>query len=215
MYLLINKYIEQLLEGLNQELAIQPYINLRRILYETDVSQNIEFQANYKSYWKMIRWITNEDFYNEYFRLMEELKNQENQENLSVEVVVRHLYIFPTDNNGELKLQFSFSSKLVHIIKPSLPIYDSRVSDFYFLPDIEGDIDERIEIFISSYNFLVKEYARILQAGLLNEAIEHFRKHFHIQNEYTDVRTIDTLIWRFVSFARSEGAIRDGIILYE
>ena len=74
-------------------------------------------------------------------------------------------------------------------------------------------MEAKLKRLLRSYRFLEKEYDRVLKEGLLEPAITTFRKRFNVGNNYADEKIIDTLIWKFVSFARS-GAIRDGTILY-
>jgi hypothetical protein len=57
------------------------------------------------------------------------------------------------------------------MIDPRLPVYDSMVETFYFLPRSYSETPERkLADLMRSYRFLVDEYERILQEGLLRPA---------------------------------------------
>jgi hypothetical protein len=131
-----------------------------------------------------------------------------------VEEITRTLYEIPINAKEKKVLQFSFASKLVHMINPRLPVYDRMVESFYFLPrSYAGTAQKKLANLLRSYRFLVAEYDRILREGLLASAIDELRRRFQLPAEYSDQKIIDTLIWKFVPFLES-GALRDGSVVY-
>jgi hypothetical protein len=50
---------------------------------------------------------------------------------------------------------------------------------------------------VKFYEFLKKEYQRILESGVLSASIQAFRQRFEGKN-HTDEKIIDSLIWKFV-----------------
>ena len=101
------------------------------------------------------------------------------------------------------------------MLRPHLPVYDSMLASFFFLPSgTAGELTEAKLVRLSAaYRFLVSEYSRVRRKGLLGPAITAFRGRFQVGNAYTDGKVIDTLIWKFAILLRS-GVIRDGAILY-
>lgn len=210
MYLLINQHIEPLLTLMDQREHLQRYYSLIERLQHVNVAEDAEFQKSYRAFWAMNVARLSEDFIAEYFGYLEQHKYD--NPGPTVEAATRHLYEVPTSADGQHTLQFSFASKLVHMIAPTLPIYDRMVERFYFLPEETRTGLNKLPMLLQSYNCLVHEYQRIIEAQLLAEAIVACRVRFPGQN-LTDEKIIDSLIWSFVSWCQG-GAVRDGAAVY-
>jgi hypothetical protein len=211
MYELINGNIDTLLCSINRKKDIEPYIWLLETLPGVDVTNHPKYQQVYRDYWKLNPARLDDKFVAAYFSLLQELKNHTE---ISVEVVSRNLLKTPS-HTGRYSLQFSFASKLVHMLKPDHPVYDKMVDDFFFFPTgtAKEAREAKLARLLTSYRFLFQEYERILEQELLSDAIIKFRKYFHVCNGYTNQKIIDTLIWKFVSLLRS-GAIINSVIVY-
>ena len=177
MYYLINQHIDQLLLTIDATRDIQPYVSLIHNFNEVNVAANMEFQRTYRRYWQLNAARLGEDFCKVYFALLEELKQERNT---GVDTVARRLWETPTHGDGRQSLQFSFASKLAHMLNNHLPIYDSLVESFYFLPtgSATEKFEEKLQRLLASYKFLIAEYNRVLANGLLAYAIERFRAKF-------------------------------------
>lgn len=202
MYQLINAYVDILLEAIRPDVAIAPYNQLIRSLQEVDVSNDQSFRNTYAKYWGLNAARLAPDFENVYFQLLETLKAS--PDNAEVKFVASKLCATPTSKDGQRSLQFSFSSKLVHMIYPHRPVYDNTVERFFFLPGTEtlSRHEKKLDRLMKSYNFLISEYQRILDNGILAQAITRFRAKYPDTESWTDEKIIDTLIWQFVSFMR-------------
>ena len=183
-----------------------------RQLHSCDISQHQEFQQKYCEYWALNGAGLDQPFRTAYFSLLEQTKSSPGQ--AAVEGITRTLYETPINAKREKALQFSFGSKLVHMINPKLPVYDRMVETFYFLPrSYAGTSEKKLANLLPSYRFLVGEFDRVLTEGLLSPAIAEVRQHFHLPSDYSDQKVIDTLIWKFVPFLK-RGAVRDGSVVY-
>lgn len=212
MYDLINSNVARLLETMNRSSDIDPYVWMIRELHEHDVSQHEEFQQEYCSYWALNGAGLGQPFRSAYFSLLEQVKSSPEQ--VTVEEITRTLYEIPINAKEKKALQFSFATKLVHMVNPSLPVYDRWVENFYFLPrSYTGTPEKKLANLLRSYRFLVREYDRILREGLIAPAIDELRRHFQLPPDYSDQKIIDTLIWKFVPFLKS-GAVRAGSVVY-
>ncbi len=161
-----------------------------------------EYQKKYRKYWAMNVAQLGADFYTVYFGNLELATRQ-----LPIIVdLVQTLYNSYKRRDGRQTIQFSFATKLLHMASPQLPIYDSRVAAFYFFqePSLNLGAQQRIDCFIAFYDFLSREYARVLQEGLLAGAIQAFRDRFNSQH-FTDEKIIDLLIWAFVTLLNKGG----------
>ena len=200
-----------MLDEIDLETEIKPYISLIRDLHEKNVSADEEYRKKYSWYWALNGAGLGKEFRDAYFCELERLKGSKADAE-TVEAVARRLWDVPVNGSGRRSLQFSFASKLVHVINPDLPIYDSRVEDFYFLPPTPAS--GKLEAKMESYRFLVEEYDRVLAGGTLEPSIEAFRRKFAVESAcYSDVRVIDTLIWKFAAVLRS-GAVQNRVVAY-
>jgi hypothetical protein len=212
MYTLINSHIDKILDAINPATDVEPYVWLVRHFNDINVATHTEFQRIYRRYWQLYAARLSSSFCQSYFALLESSKSAQD---VAVKTVAQQLLEVPTHGDARRSVQFSFASKLVHMINRRLPIYDSMVESFYFLPagPAKESTDAKLERLVASYGFLVAEYTRVLQQGLLTHAIQRFRLRFHVGHEYTDNKIIDTLIWRFVGFMRG-GAVRNKEVVY-
>ncbi len=213
MYQLINDHVDLIVSKIDRQKEIDTYLRIRSRLPVTNVSKDQDFQREYRQYWAMNAARLQNSFYNHYFQVMEEYKGEDEVE---IENILQRLHEHPTRSDGKRSLQFSFASKMLHVISPEMPVYDSMVSQFYFLPDISSEkLENRLCLALKSYEFLIREYTRIIKSGLLKTAIPYFREHFGLSDtgSYTDFRVIDILIWQFTALA-TKGAVRDCIFKY-
>lgn len=192
---------------------VEDYAWLMKRLRDVNVSENTEFQRRYKHFWAMNVARLDGAYLNEYFSYLEASKNAGRTTSGAVDVA-KHLYGFQTGKSGRQSLQFSFASKLVHMIDPTRPVYDRLVERFYFLPEPKGSGLGRLEELNESYEFFKREHARILKLGLLDPAIAVFERRFsNLAITMTKEKIIDSLIWGYVSWL-AKGAVRDGSITY-
>lgn len=153
-----------------------------------------EYQRRYKNYWRLNGAGLSQDFCQAYFQhLQAGLNNNIPQLN----TLVNQLYQIPIRPNRHA-LQFSFCTKLCHMLNRNLPIYDSKIRKFYNFttPSHNLPVQQRISRFIEFHQYLVAEYNRVLHNGLLTGSIQAFRQHFNPQ-QFTDIKVIDSLIWAF------------------
>lgn len=207
MYHLINNHIDEILHSIGQD-------HIRDYDYLIDNIERVEsptYQATYKNYWRLNAARLSEDFCRVYFNLLQvALRDGMPQ----IPELVMELYQTPTHQNGQKSLQFSFSTKLCHMIDRQIPMYDSRIRAFYFFvePDRKLELRQRVNRYMHFHNFLTGEYRRVLDNGLLSQSIQRFRQHFR-PRYFTDVKIIDSLIWAFTSLMESGGTTY-GIITY-
>lgn len=210
MYCHINGNIELLLNDINRQNHVADYIVIHD-KYEAKESNTSEFKSMYRRYYQLNAARLSEEFCDSYFRMLENGRNKE----INIEQIVNDLYKLKSNSKGCNAVHFSFATKLAHTINNSLPIYDRMVASFYFFPDIKQhwSKDRKINEYMASYQYLVNEYGRVIDKNLLSPSIERFRSIFDVGDNYSDVKIIDTLIWRYTAFLKS-GAMRIGKIQY-
>lgn len=165
------------------------------------------YQDRYGVYWVM--QYPDQAWRKVYFQeLQTALLNPANPPNLAV--LATKLYATPTNARGQSN-QFSFITKLVHMVDRHSPIYDSRVAAFYFFQRPDPG-PTQIQDYVNFHTFLVQEYRRVLQNGLLCHSIQSFRQRF-APKQFTDERVIDVLIWGYVGLLEN-GALTSSQITY-
>lgn len=210
MYWVLNRHIDPLLASIAKEGGLVEYKCLIDSVRLTDATQDKQFQQLYRSYWQMGAARLSDGFCSSYFALLEELKALDRTD---VESVAIRLFSVDSNSKAARRLHFSFSTKMVHMLQTDMPVYDSLVAQFYFLAEEGTTFDERLRNRLASYRFLVAEYRRVLDEGLLAPSIAAFRDRFAVATTFTDTKIIDTLIWRFAGMLR-DGALQNGLVRY-
>jgi hypothetical protein len=211
MYRHVNRHIGLLLDQLRRDDHVKKYDNLMHEFAKLCAPMDERFRRNYVWFWKLRRV---ETWRERYFTL---LQNIGNQARLDARETLRYVCQETLGGlRGGQSLEFSFATKLVHMVDPRSPICDGNVRAFYFLPDANGggDIETRIDCRLRVYDALVNEYHRILENHLLDESIVRFRKELNPET-FTDIKIIDSLIWAFVTWAGRGPAFVNGELQYE
>ena len=211
MYSFINQHIELLLAELKPKKHINPYIDICRSFDRGD-RLDAEFQDTYKKYFGMNAARPSERFLVKYFDLLDLSRGGRS---VDVIEVTKELRNYSPAKDETAKVHLSFATKLAHMIDRTYPIFDSTVSAFFYLPGANGlkGAEKKYVRHKSNYEFLRKEYRRIIAESLLSPSISCFRQKYPDAIHYTDEKIIDTLIWRFAAYLKS-GALQKGSIFY-
>jgi hypothetical protein len=172
-------------------------------------SNTASYQRRYRMFWVM-RGVS-DNFYTSYFAALSAATSQPP----TLNGLCEELALSSTRKNGTQTVQFSFATKLLHMVQPQFPIYDSRVCRFYlFQQQVPTKLTPRQKMsrLIPFHNFLIAEYARVISSGQLAPAIAAFRQHFNAQ-KHSDEKIVDWLIWALVGLADGR-ALLDGLIGY-
>jgi len=191
MYALICKN-EQTVIGAIANSDVQRYEWLVANLAQANTQS---YQDEYNRFWQMSSFKgLSSQFYQTYFNLLNPAKPIP-----TLRSVCETLYQIPRAQ-GDQALQFSFATKLRHMLNRELPIYDGRVASFYLFeePSIKIPLRQRINGFIVFNNAVSREYRRLLISGVLAQPIDGFKKRFSKSPQHTDVKIIDWLIYGFV-----------------
>jgi hypothetical protein len=127
MYDLINAHTAVILQYSKLQSDVRDYDWLVQNLPQVAGAQ---FKAKYKVYWRMNVARLSPAYYNVYFQSLQSARL--NPPTLTA--VAANLYTTPTNAKGR-SLQFSFATKLLHMVNPKTPIYDSEVAAFYFFEE--------------------------------------------------------------------------------
>lgn len=156
-----------------------------------------EYQRRYKAFWRLSGAGLSQTYCHAYFQF---LQAGLNNNVLHLNNLAHELYEIPINTNRQA-LQFSFCTKLCHMLNREMPIYDSRIRTFYnFVEPLRRlPVGQRIAGYVQFHQFLINEYNRVLNEGLLAPSIQAFRQHLGPQH-FTDIKVIDSLIWAFINY---------------
>jgi hypothetical protein len=202
MYQLIEQHYNEIINSIekNHIADYQVLLNYGGSFYDE------QFQSSYKKFFRMNAARLTPEFYSQYFKLLNQIKS-EGIQSLSEVIVKIQLDSNPT-------VQASFASKMLHIVDPSIPIYDSLIREFYFYPrPTNKDAEEKINSIVKFHEFLKLEYQRIIEKSSLKKAIEEFDKIFP-HSKFKAVKKIDTIIWAFVKYMKSTHP-KDRVVQYQ
>ena len=202
MYALICKNQQLILTAIEKDKGVPAY---ELLVSNIGRANDPQYQDKYKDFWMMKRAHLGSSFDRAYFSAL-----NPNQPMPSLRNLCQVLYQFPR-LRGDQALQFSFATKLRHMLNRQLPIYDDRVASFYLFQappalwcksvlSANLRLRQRINGLIVFHNFLIHEY-RVVSSGVLAGAIAAFRQRFNDPRQHTDVKIIDWLIYEFVRLA--------------
>ncbi len=211
MYQLINSNAAAVIRALGRIGDIREYLQLRRDLVANGAGMlSTSFQRTYRKYWRMNAARLPPSFYDLYLSLLAECQAN------GVADVERATLLISDATGANHGLQFSFATKLAHMVDPRIPVFDSFVAAFYFFtpPSSARLFDERLPVLLAFHRFLQDEYARVLDRGLLAPALGQLREDKKLDTSVPDERLIDWLLWGWVSLLRRGAQLR-GEALYD
>ena len=177
---------EEILSNLNQE-SISGYVTLKKMYNEGNI-QNQEFRSLFKQYYGLNQAQLGEDWENGFFELLSERTTD-------LEYILSELYEIPR-LNGQKTIQFVFTTKLIHTINNSKPIYDSKVGKV-IEKKVEGDTKQaKIESCKEIYRYLEELYSELLRNVHIREVISRFREMHQVNEDAVgDRKVLDFIIW--------------------
>lgn len=212
MYTIINNNIEIFAHPniLTQHFA--DYLWLRLHYPDVNITENVEYKGRYVRFWAINASRPSQLYKNHYFEL---LQNNRDIHHQTLEEIIRGLCFVPIHQHGVSRIDFSYATKLLHTVNNNSPIYDSLIKDFFFLPEIDPQLDfeDRIHLFLERYQFLETEYNRILINNLLRPSIIYIRENYNLNDSVNDKKIIDSIIWAFVKYLR-RGGVQNRNILF-
>ncbi|SRR6266542_261046 len=211
MYRLINSNAPAVVDALRRIGDFREYLHLRADLAANgSAPASAEFQRAYRKYWRMNAARLSPAFYERYFELLAQYQA------VGLTDLERATRVISDADDANHGLQFSFATKLVHMVDPRVPVFDSFVAGFYFFtpPATDRPFDERLTALLMFHQFLAREYARILDQQLLTPAIGALRREAELDHDVPDERVIDWLLWAWVSLLR-QGAQSRGEALFD
>jgi len=187
---------------------LEKYSDLKNALKTQNVEKKSDFRKQYGEFFAMGQSRLIPSYYDRYFTLLE--TNKTNHE-VSLSEILMSLKPVSQTSKGRKSIQFSFATKLVHMINDDEPIYDSRIKMFYKKtePPAAMEYKKRVATYIDIQKSIKDEYRHIIDDKLLEPSIECFRRMYANRRDHSDIKVIDWIIWQFVSLVNG-GWIQTG-----
>lgn len=164
--------------------GIDKYQFLRQRLYETDVAKDRDFQRAFNGFFRMGR--RTEAYYNDYYAYLQQHKDS----GVNFAKALTYLY----ERHG--RLEMSFVSKMVAIVDPTLPIWDSVVTKGHFrIVTPYANVKNRLQKGIEKYEQYCQSYGTYMHTPEAQAKIREFDKLFP-NTEITDVKKLDFMLWQ-------------------
>lgn len=164
--------------------GIDKYQYLRQKLMQTDVEIDREYQRRFNGFFRMSR--RTETFYSDFYEYLEQHKTV----GISFADVLTYLY----EKQG--RLEMSFASKMVALVDPRFPIWDSVVAGGHFgMKAPYANEKNRLEKAIQKYNEYCCRYAAYMQTNEAKEKIALFNKNYP-NIDISDAKKLDFVLWQ-------------------
>jgi hypothetical protein len=160
--------------------GISKYLKIMEMFHKVNVANDKDFQQLYNNFYKMRHPQT--EFYTEYYSYMERNKNN----TLSYLDVLEYFKKYG-------RLEFSFSSKLLATIDPTLPIWDKYVLQNLNLTVPHGNDKENKANVI--YNNIIQWYKDYKNTPEAKKCITLFDEYYP-NNNITPIKKLDFIFWQ-------------------
>lgn len=181
----MNERIRAAIEELQlRKKDMESYAAIMAAVGNVDVASNMDFQKKFTYFFRVRR---DEAWRREFYTLFEKCKEMPG---LSFEYILREMF----RRTG--KIEASFSSKMLAVINPQMPIWDSVVlSKLRMKPSTCQDKEKRIEETAEIYHEIDYWYKGVLQSDGAGEFLDVFDEVFPEFRSISSVKKVDFLLW--------------------
>ncbi|MEL3961886.1 hypothetical protein MKZ01_11455 [Lysinibacillus endophyticus] len=174
----INENSGGIIDILEEE-SVAVYVFLYNEFLKGDVTLNPVFQFMYRSFYRLDNAGLTSEFKTAYFELMQQYRNKDN---INPKEIIEELYKYKR-RKGDHSIQFSFTTKLINMIDPTYPIYDSEVARvFQFSTYHLKDNAKKIARYLDQQNTIVQTYNKIIEENLLAQSLAVFHNKYKKYN---------------------------------
>lgn len=167
--------------------GLKNYQYIMQQVHAVNVSTDQTFQKTFETFYKLNRYP--KEFRNLYFKLMQEKKNQSNISFKEIYDDVK--YYYNKDRGGKARKEISFSSKLLHTLNDSYPIWDSVLTDKKHF-NLRCNVETAVEV----YKQYTHKYFDHVKSSCGQILIELFDEEFPVYKNISDVKKIDFILWQ-------------------
>ena len=193
----IYKRQDEIISSISRE-SVDVYLWLKDEYKKGNVKDNL-FQFVFRSFYGLDNaGLTNKQKM-KYFEL---LANKET----NLETILHELYELPTLRRKK-SIQFSFTTKLLHTIDNSKPIFDKEVSAVIHKTRTGNNKEEKIKSAKNLYAYLEDLYPKLIGDKKVQKVINKFRSKSEFGDDaktISDQKVLDFLIWSLGKLKRKK-----------
>ena len=199
----INNNAYQIISNLDKE-SISVYEFLQNRFDNSITHSDNFFQFVFRSFYRLDNAGLSKQFKEVYFSLLEKYKNGKYSSDncFVIKDIVHELAKYPTLKQEKVlsskgSLQFSFATKLLNIISPAAPIYDSEVRLMFGFRDCSNivDFENRLDRLCEYYKVIQKIYETALKYNSLGPTLIEFDYQFKDYSNIPSIKKLDFIFW--------------------
>jgi len=164
--------------------GIDQYLEIMRLFQKTDVSNSRYFQTAYNALYRVRQRPS--EWYQEYYKYMEEMKGH----SVTFSIILRHF------DRKLGRYEPSFSSKLLHTLDTSFPVWDTHVLSNIGLRAPSYASRRKYEQAESTYKAIEDWYQIFLCTADGKSLISKFDELVAESPEIADIKKIDFVLWQ-------------------
>jgi hypothetical protein len=148
-------------------------------------SSSITFRRKFNTYFRVRRSpIWQEAFYSIF-------GSHWNSKKVTFKQIIWNLY----EKTGQVEP--SFSSKMLHVINPEMPIWDQYVlKNLGFKTSLRGTPEVKINEAIDIYNSIIEFYLDYLKSNDGKAFVNKFNLHLPTYSHLSDLKKLDAILWK-------------------
>lgn len=160
---------------------------------------NDSFQRIFNSFYAMSKLFVDESFIIEFYKRMNELK-EENKNEYTPEDIVNDAeklsgYIQTENSKRHSSLQLSFVTKMYNLKDNKYPIYDKMVATVFGIYTAHDDYkNNKKDTCVKWYRLIVDVYKELLKENDIENIITYFKECFDCR--LASMRILDVIVWQ-------------------
>jgi hypothetical protein len=188
----VNDNADFIVNSIDEE-SVAVYVFLYNEFLKGDVTLNPVFQFMYRSFYRLDNAGLTSEFKTAYFELMQQYRNESSIDPLEI---VNKLYKYKR-LNGDHSVQFSFTTKMINMIDPTFPIFDSEVARaFQFSTYYPKDKEKKIARYMEQQDTIIHTYNKIIDENLLEKSLTLFNDKYK-NYDVPLTKKLDFIFWAY------------------
>jgi hypothetical protein len=152
-------------------------------------SSSITFRRKFNAYFRVRR---NPSWQESFYGIFNSLRNSDK---VTFELIIQTLY----QKTGQVEP--SFSSKMLHILNPEMPIWDQYVlKNLGFKTSLKGSPEEKINEAIDVYDSITKFYFDYLNSKDGIAFVKEFNLQLPKYSHFSDIKKLDAILWKIRAY---------------
>src|SRR3989344_6266345 len=155
--------------------------------FSGDISKEIWFQRLFNSLYKLRLRRRPRDEYRAFYDLFQKLRKTNNKKKHSLKDILQKVH------HATNKWHYSFSTKILHTLDDTKPIYDSRIGKLF---DMTAPIVRNCYILEEHYGTYIQVIKKLLKENDVNKILAKLGGELADFKKISSVKKLDFVLWR-------------------